>query len=125
MLALHKPGAADRQFKIAEQDQDLTPEVLRTIRTVRDTIRAKRPWQIDVAFGLAPDTNINNATSLDTIRVNLGDNSIPLTLDERARAKSGIGPPAQVSARLRLPVAERLSILPQLSSDETQSDIHH
>src|SRR3546814_5220906 len=101
MPALHKPGAADRQCKIAEQDQDLTPEVLRTIRTVRDTILAKRPWQIDVAFGLAPDTNINNATSLDTIRVNLGDNSIPLTLDESARAKSGIGQTAQVRSEER------------------------
>src|SRR3546814_2947433 len=26
MLALHKPGAADRQFKIAEQDQDRSEE---------------------------------------------------------------------------------------------------
>src|SRR3546814_5915317 len=34
MLALHKPGAADRPFKIAEQDPDLTPEVLRTIRKI-------------------------------------------------------------------------------------------
>src|SRR3546814_13510162 len=72
-----------------------------------------------VAFGLAPDTNINNATSLDTIRVNLGDNSIPLTLDERARAKSGIGQTAQVSARMRLPVADRLSILADLDGNGT------
>ncbi|MCM8729933.1 surface lipoprotein assembly modifier [Hephaestia sp. GCM10023244] len=119
MLALHKPGDADRQFKIAEQDQDLPPEVLRTIRTVRDTIRAQRPWQIDISVGLAPDTNINNATSLDTIRVNLGNDSIPLTLDDRARAKSGIGQTAQISGRLRLPAANRLSILADLDANGT------
>lgn len=119
MLALHKPGAADRQFAIAEQDDELPPEVLRTIRTVRDTIRAQRPWQLDVSVGLAPDTNINNATSLDTITVNLGNTPIPIELDDRARAKSGIGQTAQVSARLRLPAADRLTILADVDGNGT------
>jgi hypothetical protein len=119
MLALHKPGAADRQFAIAEQDDALPPEVLRTIRTVRDTIRAQRPWQLDISVGLAPDTNINNATSLDTITVNLGNTPIPLDLDDRAQAKSGIGETAQVSARLRLPAADRLTILADVDGNGT------
>ena len=119
MLALHKPGAADRQFAIAEQDEELPPEVLRTIRTVRDTIRAQRPWQLDISVGLAPDTNINNATSLDTITVNLGNTPIPIELDDRARAKSGIGETAQVSARLRLPAADRLTILADVDGNGT------
>ncbi len=119
MLALHEPGAADRQFAIAEQDDQLPPEVLRTIRTVRDTIRAQRPWQLDVSIGLAPDTNINNATSLDTITVNLGNTPIPVELDDRARAKSGIGQTAEISARLRLPAAEHLTVLADLDGNGT------
>lgn len=109
MLALHEPAAADRQFRIAEQDNQLPPEVLRTIRKVRDTIRASRPWQVDLSFGLAPDSNINSATSADSIDVNFAGTSLPLTLDDDARARSGIGETGRLSARLRLPVAGKIA----------------
>lgn len=109
MLALHQPAAADRQFRIAAQDNQLPPEVLRTIRKVRDTIRASRPWQLDLSFGLAPDSNINSATSADSINVNFAGTSLPLELDDDAKARSGIGETGQISARLRLPVAGKLS----------------
>ncbi|HEU4959824.1 MAG TPA: surface lipoprotein assembly modifier [Sphingomonas sp.] len=114
MLALHQPEAADRQFKIAEQDDQLPPEVLRTIRKVRDTIRASRPWQVDISFGLAPDSNINGATAADTITVNFAGTSIPLELDDKAKAHSGIGETGRVSARLRLPVGGKLAALVDL-----------
>jgi hypothetical protein len=111
MLAMRQPAAADKQFRIAEQDATLSPEVLRTIRTVRDTIRSARAWQVDVSIGIAPDSNINNATAVDTVTVMLGDTPIPLTLDDRARKRSGLGQTGQLSARLRLPVAKKLSAL--------------
>ena len=111
MLALHRPQAADRQFKIAEQDAQLPPEVLRTIRKVRDTIRAGRPWQVDISFGIAPDSNINSATAADTITVNFAGTPIPLELDEHAKARSGVGETGRVSARLRLPVGGKLAAL--------------
>ena len=116
MLALHQPQAADRQFKIAAQDDQLPPEVLRTIRKVRDTIRASRPWQIDVSFGLAPDSNINSATSADSITVLFAGTPIPIELDDKARARSGVGETGQVSARLRLPVAGKLAMLVDLDA---------
>ena len=111
MLALHRPQAADRQFKIAEQDAQLPPEVLRTIRKVRDTIRAGRPWQVDISFGIAPDSNINSATAADTITVNFAGTPIPIELDEHAKARSGVGETGRVSARLRLPVGGKLAAL--------------
>lgn len=111
MLALHRPQAADRQFKIAEQDAELPPEVLRTIRKVRDTIRAGRPWQVDISFGIAPDSNINSATAADTITVNFAGTPIPLELDEHAKARSGVGETGRISARLRLPVGGKLAAL--------------
>lgn len=119
MLAMHKPQEADRQFRIAAQDDKLPPEVLRTIRKVRDTIRAQRPWQLDVSFGLAPDTNINSATAADSITVMFGDTPIPLQLDDRARQRSGVGETGQVSARLRLPVAGKVSALVDVDANGT------
>lgn len=119
MLAMHKPAAADRQFRIAEQDANLPPEVLRTIRTVRDTIRSARAWQVDVSIGIAPDSNINNATAVDSVTVMLGDTPIPLTLDERARQRSGLGATGQLSARLRLPVAKSVSAIADLDATGT------
>lgn len=119
MLAMRQPAAADKQFRIAEQDATLSPEVLRTIRTVRDTIRSARAWQVDVSVGIAPDSNINNATAVDTVTVMLGDTPIPLTLDQRARKRSGLGETGQLSARLRLPVAKKLSALADLDVSGT------
>jgi len=116
MLALHRTASADRQFRIAAQDDDLPPEVLRTIRTVRDTIRNARTWQVDIDIGIAPDTNINNATAADSVVVMLGDTPVPLDLDRRARARSGLGVTGQVSARLRLPVAQAWSLLADLDA---------
>lgn len=114
MLAMNKPDAADRQFRMAEQDRDLPPEVLRTIRTARDTLRASKGWQLDVNIGIAPDTNINNATAADTVTVMFGNTPIPLTLNDAAKARSGLGVTGQVSSRLRLPLAPRLSALTDL-----------
>lgn len=111
MLALHRPGSADKQFAMAMQDRDLPPEVARTIRTVRDTIRAARPWQMELNVGLAPDTNINNATAANQVTVMLGDTPVPLQLNDAARAKSGLGQLYRSSGRLRLPVGGKFSAL--------------
>lgn len=111
MLALHRPGSADRQFAMAMQDRDLPPEIARTIRTVRDTIRAARPWQMELNVGLAPDTNINNATAANQVTVMLGDTPVPLQLNDAARAKSGLGQLYRSSGRLRLPVGGKFSAL--------------
>jgi hypothetical protein len=119
LLREGKEAAADHHYRLAEEDSEVPPEIEQTIRQVRGYIRSHRNWTFNVDFGLAPDSNINNATSLDTIRINLGDTSIPLTLDDRARAKSGLGQTAQVSARLRLPAARRLSILADLDGNGT------
>ncbi len=116
MLALGKFQSADRQFKLAQQAGDLPEDVARTIRAVRDVIRTRRAWRLDIDFGLAPDSNINNATSAETVTVNWGGWQLPLTLDSRARAKSGTGETATVSGGLRLPVAEKVSALVDLDS---------
>lgn len=111
MLTLGQTASADRQFKIAQQDQDLPDDVAKTIRRVRDVIRSHRAWRLDVDFGIAPDTNINNATGADTVSILWGGTTLPLTLDPQAQARSGLGETASVSGGLRLPIAHKLSAL--------------
>lgn len=116
MLAIGHTASADKQFRIAQQSDDLPEDIARTIRSVRDVIRSRRAWRLDVDFGFAPDTNINNATSLDTITVQWGSNQLPVTLDENARARSGVGQTATISGGFRLPVADKASMLFDLDS---------
>lgn len=118
-LAMRKSASADRQFKLAAQDSELPPEVARTIRTVRDTIRGSRAWRLDLNLGIAPDSNINNATSAQSITVLLGDAAIPLELNEEAKARSGTGQIAQLSGGLRLPLSESVSAIAELDGTGT------
>lgn len=116
MLAIGHSASADKQFRIAQQSDDLPEDVARTIRSVRDVIRSRRAWRLDVDFGIAPDTNINNATSVDTITVQWGSNQLPVTLDENAKARSGLGQTATISGGFRLPVADKTALLFDLDS---------
>jgi hypothetical protein len=116
MLAVGHTASADKQFRIAQQSDDLPEDIARTIRSVRDVIRSRRAWRLDIDFGIAPDTNINNATSVDTITVQWGSNQLPITLDENAKARSGLGQTASISGGFRLPVADDASMLVDLDS---------
>lgn len=119
MLALGKAQSADKQFRLAGQDRDIPPELAKAIRGVRAVIRQQRAWRLDVDFGLAPDSNINNATAVDQVTVNLGGYSLPLTLDENAKARSGTGETATLSAGLRLPAGKDMAMLIDLDGSAT------
>jgi outer membrane protein len=114
MMILGKPQSADKQFRLAQQDQDLPPDVAKLVRGVRAVIRQQRAWRFDVDFGLAPDTNINNATAVEQVNVNLGGYNLPLTLNDDAKAKSGTGLTATLSTGLRLPLSPKASMLVDL-----------
>ncbi|WP_150125384.1 surface lipoprotein assembly modifier [Sphingomonas sp. LM7] len=117
MMAMGKPQSADKQFRLAGQDRELPPELAKAIRGVRAVIRQQRAWRLDVDFGIAPDSNINNATAVDQVTVNLGGYQLPLELNEAAKARSGTGQTATISAGLRLPVGTDLSMLVDLDSN--------
>ena len=118
-LAMGQSASADQQFRLAAQDTELPQQVARTIRTVRDTIRSSRTWRLDLNLGIAPDTNINNATSAQSIMILLGDTAIPVDLDEQAKARSGTGGVAVLSAGLRLPVGDKISAIGELDASGT------
>ena len=119
LIALKKSASADRQLRIAQQDGDLPQQIARTIRTVRETIRSTRTWHLDLNFGLAPDTNINNATAARSITVLLGDQAFEADLNDDAKARSGVGGTAQLSTGLRLPIGKRFSALAELDVNGT------
>jgi tetratricopeptide (TPR) repeat protein len=111
MLAMGKAQSADKQFRLAGQDSELPPDLAKAIRGVRAVIRQQRAWRLDVDFAIVPDSNINNATAIDQVTVNLGGTSLPLDLNADAKARSGIGESTTVSAGLRLPAAKGVSML--------------
>jgi hypothetical protein len=111
MLGLGQTASADRQFRMAEQTGDLPPDIARAIRGAREVIRSRRAWRLDLDLGVAPDSNINNATAADRIAINFGDTTLPIELDGNARAKSGTGQTGTLTAGVRLPVSGRTAIL--------------
>lgn len=118
MLQLGQTAGADRQFRIAQQD-DLPPDVARIVRGARDVIRSQRLWRLDLDFGFAPDSNINNATAADTINIQLGDLTLPVSLNEDARARSGTGQFATLNAGARVPVSGKVAMLIDLNGSGT------
>ncbi|HKX77733.1 MAG TPA: surface lipoprotein assembly modifier [Novosphingobium sp.] len=106
-----KLSGADYQLRLAESDETLPEDVARIISNARSVIRSNRKFRYGFEVGLAPDTNINSATSAETVDVNFGASRVPLELNEDARARSGMGVTADAYASLRLPVSESVSII--------------
>lgn len=111
LLIEGKESAADYHFRLAQQSEDLPEDIARTIRTARGVIRNRRTWHVNFDVGIAPDTNINNATSADAVDVRFGPGTILLQLDDNARARSGIGEIASVSGGVRLKLNYDIAML--------------
>lgn len=120
LLAMGKIAAGDHQLRLVAESEDLPTDIARTIRTVRSIIRSRRAWSLNVDFGIAPDTNINNATGADTITVLFGTQPIPLTLDRNAQAKSGVGVTGSIDGNARLPLAKDVLWLVDFDAFATQ-----
>ena len=106
-----KGGAADHHFRVAQQDPDLPPEISATIRSSRGLLRDKRRWGFNVDLGIAPDSNITNATNAEVIDIAFGNQIVPLALDSSARAQSGTGQNLGLSGTARIPVLESAKLL--------------
>lgn len=104
-----KDAAADHHFRLAEEDGDLPPEIQRTISEARSIIRNRKNWNFNLDVGFAPDSNVNNATSARLIDSIYGNNTIEL--DDRARARKGIGQTLAVSGGVRLRLTDGKAVL--------------
>ncbi|TVV73282.1 surface lipoprotein assembly modifier [Sphingomonas solaris] len=106
-----KDSAADHHFRLAQEATDLPPEIARTIRDQRGILRNRRKWHLNVDVGLAPDSNVNNATDARTIDVAFGNGTLPFELSKDARRRSGVGQVATVSGGVRLRMSDGVAMV--------------
>ncbi len=111
MVLQGKEGSADYHFRLAQQDPDVPEDIAKTIRSTRSILRDSRNWRLNFDVGLAPDTNINSATSAETVNINFGPFQLPLTLDQSARQKSGIGQTGGISSGIRVKATNKIALL--------------
>ena len=86
-------SSAAHHFRQALGDKDLPPVVRARTLAFLNTIRRRKTWSVNAAIALAPDSNINAATS--SREVNLF--GLPAQLSEDARQTSGVGLNANIS----------------------------
>jgi hypothetical protein len=105
-------GAAEREFRAAEA-AGLPPEVERMVRFYANALSEQKAFGGSVEVALAPDSNINRATRSDTLGTVIGD----FTLDEDAKARSGVGLSLRGQAYWREGLAPGARLLVRLSAD--------
>jgi outer membrane protein len=78
--------AAEYHFRAAEA-QGVPPGVQRSIDTFLDAIRRRKRWESNISVAVAPDTNINAATTAQSVDVY----GLPFAISNDARQTSGVG----------------------------------
>src|SRR5262249_3619811 len=79
-------AAAEHHFRAA-MAQGVPPEVQHNISQYLDQIRRRKRLDVTVRAALAPDTNVNAATTAENVTLY----GLPFELDPAARKRSGIG----------------------------------
>lgn len=94
------------------QAQGLPDDVAVVVDQFAAALRSTKRTGGSLELSLAPDSNINRATSARTLDTVIA----PLTLSEDARARSGIGLQASAQAYTRVPISSTLTFLPRASA---------
>lgn len=103
---------ARRQLRQA-QAAGLPPDVARLVNQFASALRSSRPYGGSLEISLAPDNNINRATSATTLDTVIA----PLVLDRDARQQSGLGLKIGAQGYARLPVAANVALLGSVSGN--------
>lgn len=103
--ALGDEESAWRELR-AIRSSELPPSVARFVDRISASLQASKPFGAQLEVSLAPDSNINRATRSDTLGTVIGD----FTLDEDAKAKSGVGAALRGLAHARLDLSEGLAL---------------
>jgi outer membrane protein len=114
LMALGDEAGARRALRQA-QAAGLPQDVRVVVDQFAAALISRQPWGGSFSIALAPDTNINRATSakqLDTVIA-------PLNLDEAAREQSGLGFKAGGQVYARKVIAPRMALLAQASASAT------
>ncbi|MCB1885278.1 MAG: DUF560 domain-containing protein [Geminicoccaceae bacterium] len=102
---LQDDAKSELQFNYALAG-DLPEPVVANVRNFLAQIKSRRRYAFDFDFAIAPDTNVNAATSQR--QVELYD--LPFQLDDNAREKSGVGIDVSTSGRYDVPVVPGLLV---------------
>ncbi len=86
--------------------QGLPPEVQANVVQYLEDIRRRKRWDAAVSFAVAPDTNINAATTADSVTLF----GLPFVLDPNAQAKSGVGLSASAAGSYRFVVSDNVRL---------------
>lgn len=117
-------NAATRDLRAAQAGR-LPLDVERMVRFYEQALSAQRPYGGAFEARLAPDSNVNRATSAPSLGTVLGD----FTLDERAKAHSGLGLGlrgqgyARQALRKGLFLVERISASADFYRDKADQDV--
>jgi len=99
-------AAAERELRAAEAS-GLPSEVERIVRFYANVLNSRKRFGGSIELAIAPDTNINRATRSDTLGTVIGD----FTLDENAKARSGVGLGLRGQAYFRHAVGANMDML--------------
>ena len=91
-------------FRLALGDKDLPPVVRARALALLDRIRRRKSWSVSGSLALAPDTNINQATSAREVALF----GAPGRLSDDARQTSGVGVSANILGGYEWRLAEAL-----------------
>ncbi|MGZ6196000.1 MAG: tetratricopeptide repeat protein [Candidatus Binataceae bacterium] len=97
--------AAEHHFRAA-MAQGVPPEVQANIDRYLDAIRRRKHWDITVQAALVPDSNINAATTSETVTLF----GLPFQLDPNARRKSGVGVSGSVAGDYQWDVSQNVKL---------------
>jgi hypothetical protein len=103
--------AARRELR-SVQAGGLPPEVAQLVRFYANALSATKRLGGSLDVAIAPSTNINRATRADTLGTVLGD----FSLNDDARAKSGVGLSLKAQGYARLPLSAKADLLVRANS---------
>lgn len=101
------------QFVLAS---DVPPMVKKNILSFLSEIRARKRWNWNFSFGVAPDTNINAAPDDETTTIF----GLPFELSDEATKSSGIGISGRLSGEYLWPVRDGLKIRAMADGSRTE-----
>ncbi|MDB5710783.1 MAG: hypothetical protein JWL96_2853 [Sphingomonas bacterium] len=110
LTAMGDERAARRALRQA-QAAGLPPDVAVVVDQFAAALRSTRHLGGSLEIALAPDSNVNRATSARTLDTVIA----PLTLSDDARQQSGIGVKLTAQGFARIDLAPNLALLPRLS----------
>jgi len=102
----NRPPEPGEQYPASRTDEALP----RRVEPPRDRNPERAQWRATVDASVVADSNITNATDMETVELDLGDQVIPVPLDPRYRERGGIGIGVSASVGGRVPIASGVAL---------------